>query len=73
MLHYQPIINVTDNLVIAGVMGTLCDVVLDNYIIYDVEEFNPDVDLLQLKWVMQHIVARVPAELLIKDSREFQF
>lgn len=73
MLHYQPIVNVTDDLVIAEVKGTLCDVVLDNYIIYDVEEFNPDVDLLQLNWVMQHIVARIPAELLIRDSREFQF
>lgn len=72
MLHYQPIFFVTDNLVIADVKGTLCDVVIDNYIIYDVEEFNPDVDLLQLKWVMQHIVPRIPAELLIKGIREYQ-
>lgn len=68
MLHFQPITHVNDDLVIAEVKGTLCDVVLDNYIIYDVEEFNPDVDLLQLKWVMQHIVANVPAKLLIKYS-----
>lgn len=68
MLHYQPITNVNDDLVIAEVKGTLCDVVIDNYILYDVEEFNPDVDLLQLKWVMQHIVANVPAKLLINYS-----
>lgn len=71
MLHYQPITNVTDDLVIAEVKGTLCDVVINNYIIYDVEEFNPDVDLLQLKWVMQHIVARIPAELILRDSQNF--
>ena len=68
MLHYQPITNVNDDLVIAEVKGTLCDVVIDNFILYDVEEFNPDVDLLQLKWVMQHIVANVPAKLLINYS-----
>lgn len=73
MLHYQPIVNVTDDLVIAEVKGTLCDVVFDSYIIYDVEDFNPDVDLLQLNWVMQHVVSKTPAELLIRDSREYQF
>lgn len=73
MLSYQTIINVSDNLVIAVVKGTLCDVVFDSYIIYDVEEFNPDVDLLQLEWVMKHVISKTPAELLIRDSREFQF
>lgn len=68
MLHFQPITHVNDDLVIAEIKGTLCDVVLDNFILYDVEEFNPDVDLLQLKWVMQHIVANVPAKLLINYS-----
>lgn len=72
MLHFEPIININEDLVIASIKGTLCDVTMDNYILYDVEEFNPDVDLLQLKWVMQHVVARIPAELLIKYSREFE-
>ena len=72
MLHYQFIVDVNEALVIGKVTGTLCDVVFDSFFLYEKEEFNPDVDLLQLEWVMQHIVSKTPAELLIKYSREFE-
>lgn len=72
MLHYQFIVDVNEVLAIGKITGELCEVVFDNYILYEKETFNPDVDLLWLSWVMKHIVAKTPAELLIKYSREFE-
>ena len=72
MLHYQFIVDVNEALAIGKVTGSVCDVMFNSFFIYEKEEFNPDVDLLQLNWVMQHLVSKTPAELLIKYSREYQ-
>lgn len=72
MLHCQFIVNVNEVLGIYKVTGNLCGVEFDSYILCDVEEFNPDVDLYQLMWVTTHVLSKTPAELLIKYSREFE-
>lgn len=72
MLHYQFIVDVNEALAIGKVTGTLCGVEFDSYILYEKEEFNPDVDLQWLMWVTTHVVSKTPAELLIKYSREYQ-
>ena len=70
MLHYQFIVDVNEKLAIGKVTGTLCGVEYDSYILYEKEEFNPDVDLQWLIWVTTHVISKTPAELLIKYCQE---
>lgn len=72
MLHYQFIVDVNEALAIGKITGSLCGVEFDSYILYDKEKFLPAVNLQWLDWVTTHVVAKTPAELLIKYSREYQ-
>lgn len=70
MLHYQFIVDVNEALAIGKVTGSLCGVEYDSYILYEKEDFNPDVDLKWLIWVTTHVISKTPAELLIKYCLE---
>lgn len=70
MLHYQFIVDVNEALAIGKVTGSLCGVEYDSYILYEKEDFNPDVDLKWLIWVTTHVISKTPAELLIKYCQE---
>ena len=72
MLHYQFIADVNEALAIGKVTGSLYGVEFDSYILFNKETFLPSVNLQFLDWVTTHVVAKTPAELLIKYNREYQ-
>lgn len=72
MLHYQFIVDVNEELAIGKITGSLYGVEFDSYILYEKVTFLPSVNLQFLDWVTTHVVAKTPAELLIKYSREYQ-